>query len=422
MAVADTTSVNTGASGSAGSFGSLLRPTADPDLGVESRDVPDGIYDPSKVDDTDSFKEEPAGDVDDRSTATDEIPEDESGAKEDGSGEKGESPSDEIEELVRKIAEETGLDPEKNRDALLILAERENKNLEGKRNEDQEGEWLTPWEKEQAETKTEEGAKSPAPAEGVQKPPAAGEGKPPEPFRFGDVGDNWKDLVEGETALAEAWDKGDTAKVNEVQNALFKRRFMEAVPVAIALSQHAFKQELDSWKAQFSDVLQESKQTRERRQDELARDSAQAELLKTGKKELFEKLFAPDGGKPVVHKGEEFAPIPYNRLVTQHPGLLKIKADHPDPETAAKLTYIERYRAAARLLESLNSESKVSASEAKALVKAGAESRKRDEESRTRQRLNAGGKTATAPKPGNDYVDRVVGLSGGGSVRKLLGG
>ena len=418
-----TNSVNTGAPEGGDSFRSMFRPTADVDKGVVSRDLPDGTYDPGAVDDTDPI-EEPVGDEDDLASETDRIPEDESGADKDGAGDKGGEPSEELEALIRKIAEETGLDPEKNRDALLILAERDKKNLESKRDEDQAADWLTPWEKEQAEKKTAEGEKSPAEATSDTKPPAAAEGKPPpEPILFGDIGDQWNTLVEGEEALAEAWDKGKTDQVNEIQNALFVRRFMgKGLPVALAVTQRMLKQELDTFKEQFKDVLTDSQQNREERMDQRARDSAQAELLKTGKKDLFEKLFAPDGGKPVVYQGEEFDPNPYNRLITQHTGFLKIKVDHPDPETAQKLTYIERYREVGKLFERLQGEGQIAASEAKALLKAGADSRKRDEQGRTRQRLNAGGKTATPPKSANDFVDRLVGLSGGGSVRKLMGG
>ena len=422
MAV-ETNSVNTGASGGAGSFASMLRPTADVDAGVESHDVPDGTYDPGVVNDTD-FAEEPAGDEDDRSTATDKIPDDESGTKTGEPGDDGEPAPEKLEELIRTIAEELDLDPEKNRDVLLKLAERDKRNLDSKRDEDQTADWLTPWEKEQAEKQTAGGEKPPAPAEGGEKPPAAGEGAPPPaPFKFGDIGDNWKNLVEGEEALAAAWDAGDSQKVTQIQDALHARRFMaQGLPVALAITERMIAQKLDAFQKQFKDVFDDSRQNRDERLDRNARDWAQNQLGKSGKTEIFTKLFALDGGKPVVYQGEEVDACPYNRLVTQHPELLKIKVEHKDPDTALRLTYLERYRMVGKLYERLQGEGKVSASEAKALLKAGSDSRKRDEQARTRQRLNAGSQPATTPKTGDDYNDRIVGLSGGGSVRKILGG
>jgi hypothetical protein len=409
------TSTATTTSAVTGRFSNILTPRTEPEYTDDDSDSSEDATEGLEGDSAAEGAQEP-------DQASGKEPEGE-GSKESKEGEGERQVSEEMQAAIRKLAEELDLDPETSRDLLIKLAERENRNLEGQQREESDSSEITPWEKSLAEAKKTEEEAAQTEAKAQEKPPTPSAPAAPEPFRFGDVGDNWKNLADGHRALSDAWDKGDLDLVGKIETALFDRQYMaRGLPLALKLADQLVEKKLKTLlDGELGEVRNEAQTRKAARMEREASEFARKELEKTALKDVVQTLFKEDGGKPVMVDGQEYEPIPFNRLAQQYPEILKIREDNSDPAIAQRLTYLARYRAAARIMARLKNEGKVTATEAKALVKAGAESAKRDAASKTRKALNSEGKPPTVQKRDNFAAD-VLGRVSRGSVAKLLGG
>jgi hypothetical protein len=239
----------------------------------------------------------------------------------------------------------------------------------------------------------------------------------PEPGKFGDIGDAWKAPSDALQALSEAYTPDENGKVNydkvnEVELAIFARRFQAFMPW-VDKAVEAFV------KTNFGDLYQDLQVNRRNREYQQSYQSVVDGLKGQKGLEDIDKMFQADG--TFEHKGKKFDNSPYNRVLRDNPLLLNIRVDrHPatgkflDPKTAEKFTIAARMKEAHRLWK--QSKNVLPASDVQKVVKAGAQAQERNAQHRTRQALNAGGGASAAgsgPAAGNSFVSSLQKRSAG---------
>jgi hypothetical protein len=246
-------------------------------------------------------------------------------------------------------------------------------------------------------------------------------------FQYNDIGKDWKGVDDAYEALVEAWkdvgeakEKGKAAKmdrVNEIEAAIFQRRFDGiAWPVIAHILPGVVKKVIQS---ELSSVMPKVQQTAERELLGDAREFALAQLAATQGYEDIESLVTEEDGPPVSFRGDSYPNTPLNRMIRDMPDILDIKAEHRDPEVAARLTFLKRLRAAHKLWK----QGSLRAGRVKQAMKAGAKLTARREQDRTRQTVNAGGKATGLPsgrKPSSgSYAASLTNINGEGSFASL---
>lgn len=270
-----------------------------------------------------------------------------------------------------------------------------------------------------------------APEKPADKPADKPEDKPaaaaPVDFTYNDVGKDWKGADDAYEALVDAWkdvseakEKGKPAKmdrVNEIEAAIFQRRFDGiAWPIIAHILPGVVKKVIQ---AELGSVMPTVNQTAERERLGDAREFALAQLAETKGYEDIDSLVTEEEGPPVAFDGGVYPNTPLNRMIRDMPDLLDIKAEHRDPQVAARLTFLKRLRAAYKLWK----QGTLRAGRVKQAMKAGAKLTARREQDRTRQTVNAGGKATGLPsgrKPASgSYAASLNKIDGEGSFASL---
>lgn len=215
-----------------------------------------------------------------------------------------------------------------------------------------------------------------------------------QPYPYNDAGKAWRNAADAYVDLGKAWgtaselaEKGDPAgfqRIAEVEAAIFQRRFDDiAIPALAEMLPGVIEQIIQQ---RIGDVLPSARRSADREELAVARDFAIGELAKTPGYEQIQELIAEDDGEPVVFDGEQFPSTPLNRIMAENPWILKIQESHKDTDTARRLTFLQRYRAA----HAIFTRGQVDASKAKSLMKAGEKLANRKKAEQVRQALNAG--------------------------------
>lgn len=267
----------------------------------------------------------------------------------------------------------------------------------------------------------------PEPPPAAAAPPAttpAAAPQPPGVFRFGDIGDGWKDTDDAYTAVNEAWAAGDLAKVHDVETAIFRRR---AASILLPAIEQMMEDRLDARLKKFAetdlgDVIPQVRQTVDRQRDEAARADAISRLRSMPEFKDIDAMLQETGGPPIRFNGREWPNTPLNQIFAANEGLLRMRIQDPNPEKARRLTHLNRYALAARLYKQQQTANSVDPAKAQALLDAGAALQQKSEQDRTRQAMNAGtGATGTgAHIPPGSLVQEINNSVGAISIASLL--
>jgi len=336
-----------------------------------------------------------------------------------------EGTADPKEERILALAKEHGLDPTAHRKALELLV------LQEKRIADkddyigtlsQADAWLTDFEKSltkgqpdaAAQTKKEE---APAPRQPQPFSPSG-------PIRLGDVGDTWNTPADAAKDLYEAFADQNTAKAAQIQEAWFSRQMMGTMPHLMQYVEEMVQGHINQFREkEFGEVRQTVEQTKQARMRDRAYDAAIADLTaKPALKQLWDEMNKATG--EFEFNGQAWPDKPLNRILAEHPGILKIRIDDPDPEVAARRTAIEQYREAMRIYVKGRA-SALTPKTAQALVSAGtAQAQREAGKEAARQKLNASGTRGQAPLSDDDkWLDGLTksrGSQSGTSVQTLF--
>lgn len=336
-----------------------------------------------------------------------------------------------VEDLIQQYAKETGLDPNDPGQRLTLkrLADKElfiqklqaEKSVSTTQAPKTEGDGLLT-EFEKSLRQQESAADKPAGEAGetTETKTAAAPGPAADTFRYGDIGDEWKGPEDSLKALNQAWAEENFDKVQQIEMARLRRNLdTEFAPAIIKAVQKMLDDRLQAFEKQnLGDVLPEVRRGVEERRNAESRDFAIAELRKAGASDI-DKLFDVEDGNPIQFDGKQFPNTPLNRIIAKFPQILQLRVQNADPATAARMTFIERYRMAYQLYKSQG----IPAETAKQLVEAGAKSKERQEADRTRHTLNAGpGATSLGGEKGNrSYVSELNNMPGEIPFASLLG-
>lgn len=333
--------------------------------------------------------------------------------------------ADSKEARILELAKEHGLDPKAHRKALELLV------LQEKRISDKDAyigtlsqadAWLTDFEKSLKEGQPDTAAQAkkeeaPAPRQPLPFSPSG-------PIRLGDVGDAWVSPADAAKDLYDAFADQNTAKAAQIQEAWFSRQMMGTMPHLLQFVQGMVQDHINQFREkEFGEVRQTVEQAKQARMRDRAYDQAVADLTaKPALKQLWDEMNKVSG--EFEFNGQAWPDKPLNRILAEHPGILKIRVDDKDPEIAARRTAIEQYREAMRIFAKQKAAT-LTPKKAEALVTAGTEQAKREAgKERARQKLNASGARGQAPLSDDDkWLDDMAksrGSQSGHSVQTLF--
>jgi hypothetical protein len=233
-----------------------------------------------------------------------------------------------------------------------------------------------------------------------------------------DIGASWRAQEDAIADMNEAWAAGDFKKVSEVENAMWARQF---VGMGLPHMQRIVQQAVAQLRNELQDVVPAMREGVQRQQVQQDKDFAISQLRgNPDYAETIEDLFKVEEGPNIQYNGEEFPNTPYNRMLAEHPHLLKIREMDENPRVAQRKTAYTRYEAALRLYKtSLNGS--LGPEKAQQLVEAGKKIAGRNEKDRVRRGLNAGpGSRQTGGRPERDYASTLQDLPGYGAVDELF--
>ena len=342
-------------------------------------------------------------------------------------GDEDESQDLDVEALIQQYAKEYGIDAAdpKQRAYLKRLADKEvliQQMKSGSGAKDTGKDYLAEYEKAldaPAAGGKSETAKSANAAEGMPKeaPPAAAG---PPSIKYNDIGDAWKDHKDALTSYNEAWKDSDLDKVDQIEQAMFKRKM---VALGIPLINAVVARALNEFQTkELGDVIPTVRRNVQERQESEARESAISALQSADEfKSVIPKLFEIEDGEDLEFQGKKFDNCALNRIFIQHPGLLRIKVDNADPAKAAKLTFYARYLEAAKIFKATQRQ-EISPKQAKEFVDSGVRIAEREHTTeRARQSLNAGaGASGRQPPAKENYARSLQKMQGAGSLRDLF--
>lgn len=323
-----------------------------------------------------------------------------------------------LDELINKFAKDhPNLDPT-TPEGLKILNRMANqekyiRELKSKAASPQDG--LTEWERSllkpvaaaQPETTQAKPEAAATPVTGAQ------------PYFDGDPGVAWKGPADAYNELSAAWSKTDAAgnpmpdhaAINRIDLGIFERRASEMgyvkAPRVAQLIEQAIQERL-------GDVLPNIRETVQSQRTQANKEFAVAELSKSADWANVAELETVDSKDPLVFEGESFPNTPLNRILATNPEILDINVKHKDADTAERLTYLARFRAAARIAKT----GQADAGKVKQALEAGAKQRDRELGDRVRQSLN-GGLTATGKPNGKKTGSLVHELVNDGGPRSF---
>lgn len=214
---------------------------------------------------------------------------------------------------------------------------------------------------------------------------------------YNDIGKDWQGPDDALRSIAEAWaeagEKQDFRKVNQIEAAIYERRFDAiAMPKIAQFVQYAIEQFAQQ---HLGDVVPQMRAQTQQAQEEQAFQFAMGELEKAKGFEDIAELTKEQDGPPILINGEKFGNTPLNRIIAEHPEILDIRREHKDRATADRLTFLARLRVA----HAFHNSGKIAGAKASDLVKAGERIQKRADQDRIRQQLNSGRGAGGLKKP-----------------------
>lgn len=293
------------------------------------------------------------------------------------------SSGDEIEQLIQKFAEETGLDPQDSgqRKTLDRLAHKEQhiQTLEAQIRDsksDAQDDGLSDAEREIAESyKDEELPKEDTPSEGEK--------------RDAPLFTKWKGPDDAYKALATAWDKAgkekDFSGVNEVEQNIFMARLGDSKGFLQSIVREAIQQ-------QFGEMMPDIEATVQTRRADNAREWALTKLSQEKGYANINEVFKEDpDAESIKLDGDDVGNSALNRILASNPEIMDINVTHvngkPLSETdALRFTYLRRFR----MIGNIHNRGKIDPKAAKKLVDAGAKMEERKRHDKVRQQLNKG--------------------------------
>lgn len=199
-------------------------------------------------------------------------------------------------------------------------------------------------------------------------------------------------------------------KLSEIKDVQIRLTLNTILPGIIKQAQDEARADLQ---AELGDVIPVMRQTAVQKQQEASHAFAVAELEKAGVEGIRE-LVTPVSATPLIYDGDQYDDTPLNRVMAAYPLVNKINVTHDaagkpyPPQTAERLTRIERYKAAAELWPHLAMQARPEAKQPngtpqpdRAAVgqafQAGLTAAKQTEVDRARQGLNAGAGATSLP-------------------------
>jgi hypothetical protein len=258
---------------------------------------------------------------------------------------------------------------------------------------------------------------TPKPEQAQQQPLTAAAA----PKGFGDIGDQWHSAEEFYKARADADAIADHRTVNDIDQAIFDRRLYGSLG---GLQQLVNRWIVDGVKHMVpQNVLEEAQVAWESRVEGTGQEHAE-KFLRSKLGEDFAAMLTEDGGKPVEWEGKQMSPVPYNRIVKEHPYIGKIRENHKDPAIAAQMTWAARYGEAYRIYQRQKAQAQTTEKVAKEVAAASAKSGARAERDRQRSSAHIGGRTEGningSRELSQDELRRYIGDHlPGAAVRKL---
>ncbi len=289
-----------------------------------------------------------------------------------------------LEGLIQQFAKRTGLDPNdpNQRKTLKTMADQalyiQKLEAQGKPAAADDG--LTEFERSLSAPKTE------APVEPTPAQPTAQPQQATQSNDVTEIAKDWRTPEDSIKDLDAAWRAGDMGKVHKIEEA---RQQIHFIRNQVPLIESYVKTQIQQAMAGLGDVIPSVRESLAKQREADARDFAVAELGKNGV-DIKALLAEPADGQTIEFDGEKFPATPFNQIVAANRGILNVNVQHPDPETAARLTNIERYRLANNIYKAQRANAGVSADTAKSLVDAGKQQAERATADKTRQAINAG--------------------------------
>lgn len=258
--------------------------------------------------------------------------------------------------------------------------------------------------------------------EQTQQQPLSPEVMPPP--GYGDGFDDWTGPADAYRALDAAWQEQtpgqppDYARIAAIDNAMFARRLSASMPILQHIAQQMAEQ---YFTRQYGDVLSmASDQRKDMNRDYAIQQLEQNPTARSFMKSLFEE---EAGSEPIQFDGESFPNTALNRVIVQNPWILRINRDHPNPDLAERLTWLDRYKAVISQLRKQGES--VTPAQAKEILNAGKQMQARESQDRARQQVNAGA-TATGRGTGRSedrwvQPDLLKDVPGSLTLQDLLG-
>ncbi len=273
--------------------------------------------------------------------------------------------------------------------------------------------FLTEWEKSLKEGK--EAGKATA----TQATPARAEAPPVNGGapQFNDGFDYWgNDVEKAIVEMNEAYTKGDIRKGNDMEAAIFNRRFHAIAMPSVRNEVYSAIRQLTG--RDLAPLLEQVQSQRAEREDLEDRDFAIAELEKDpGMKKTLQQLQEPSEGM-IEFEGKKWPAKPIRRIFVENPEILRVKVspDDPraggDPRVANRLTWLDRYRFAARqLLKEQSANGTAPLKQLKDGFQAGVKATKQqNDQNRIRQTVNQGSR-GSGGRPVSADNEFLAGLS-----------
>jgi hypothetical protein len=308
---------------------------------------------------------------------------------------------------VQKWIKRAGLDPSDPKDAktLKTLLDQDNyiEQLKGG-GQKVESEGLTEYERSLQEKQAKK-----------DEPPAGKQGEKPQGKQspqYEDAGKDWKAPKDALAAYAAAWEHanetGDFDKVNEVEAAIYQRRFDAIGMPKVANFVQSFVEQF--LQERLGDVLPRMRETVEVDRQRDALDFAYEQLEKVDEyKDIRGLVKVDESGPPILINGKKFPNTPLNKILAANPEILHIKREGRNQEESDRLTYLARLKMAHKI----HASNRISRGTAQKLVDSGAKIAQKKQRDQVRQSLNGGGRANTKLAPGQStgaksYVEELL--------------
>lgn len=309
--------------------------------------------------------------------------------------------TDRLSELAKKY----GLDPKNVRDrkvldGMIAMEKRlgdkdshidnQKSQLDQLRTKLSSGEYLTEYERSLLKPPSQQ-----AQAEQRQQPATQTAGRQ-DNTQYGDGYDHWRSPTDAMNEEAEAWQNNDIGKAYEVRAAMFNRQFKHlGLPKIQELIQQAIEQRVGP-------VLNDYHVNEAERADESSREFSLNEMRKDPAFDgVIREMLEPNGEMEI--NGKVVPANALRRIAAENPEILEITKQGRNHQETARLSWMARYRMAARIYLAEKASKAALPDKAKQAYKAGQQVAKQQADTeKIRQQVNKTSSKGPARKPSAD--------------------